>query len=63
MKCKVCGDRGYIESSFMRNGRDENTIIKCVHCDNTKAYSEEIKRRYGSIKETPQEKINRILGR
>ena len=62
MVCRTCGGKGHVQGSVMRNGQAYPMVVRCPKCRDIKAYSDEIKAKYGS-KETEQEKINRILGR
>lgn len=63
INCKKCLDRGFIDTSHFRGGREYPQITLCNECKNMAAYSAEIKKRFGQTKETEQEKINRLLGR
>lgn len=63
MRCLECEDKGYLDSSYMKDNREYDMIILCPNCEDRTAYAAEIKRRYGNQKESEQEKINRVLGR
>lgn len=62
INCEHCLDTGVVQGSFHKHGKDNSLLVQCQKCKNIKAYSEQIKALYGQ-KETPQEKINRLLGR
>lgn len=63
-KCTRCFGRGFIEETHLKSLQEYPLTMVCPKCKDMKGYSDHIKQKYGNNDdETPQEKINRLIGR
>lgn len=61
--CLTCKNQGFIDSSYIKDGREYPVLAICFSCKDKEKYNIEVKKRYGNKKESEQEKVNRLLGR